>query len=109
MIAIWKIKPNRLEQGNVSEAPIHTPYFLHKTLSDILNRHLVVGWALENNLVNMSDFEFQIELAKINIYSAAYIKNQLEVDNYLSTEIVLNRLFLEHDIKINEWYMTSDQ
>ena len=103
----WFIEQSYL-QGNISQAPIHTGYLLHKALSDILNRYLVVGWALENNFVNMSDFEFQIELAKINIYVEAYIKTQLEADNYLSAEIVLNRLFLEHEIKINEQFLTDD-
>ncbi len=103
----WFIEQGYL-MGNIADAPIHTGYFLYKALTDILNRYRVIEWALENNLVTISDFKYQMELAKINISAEAYINNQLATDNYLSEEIVLNRLNLEHKIIFNEQFLAGN-
>ncbi len=96
----WVLERSYLH-GAIARMSVHTPYILYRAVNDIITRSLVIDRALEQKQVDLSSFEDELELHEMQFLADKFFKTKKENDKTITDDVIVNRLLLNHTIKLN--------
>ncbi|NOZ03666.1 MAG: hypothetical protein GXO92_03540 [FCB group bacterium] len=102
----WFIEQSQYHPA-LKQSMIKGGYGLFVNLKDILIRYCVVRWAEQSGKFDDDQIEKQVARSFRDVLFNTYLKEALSKQKNISREIYLNRVLMNHDIKINDGFLSA--
>ncbi len=102
----WFVEQSKYHPA-LKQSVIKGGYALFGNLKDILIRYCVVKWAVRSGEIDSDRIEKQVARRFRDVLFNTYLEEALSKQKNISREIFLNRVLMNHDIKINDDFLNA--